>query len=98
VARGWKAGKLERTTTWKEEKKWQSQTMVEQESDTDPIPDPDLHPLTTLNQRNFKEAGETLDANWFQGDAEQKEMVQAKQMHEGHSEMARVWKSPRLVK
>jgi hypothetical protein len=49
--------KLERTTIWKEEEKRQSQTMVEQGSDADPIPDPDLHPLATLNPRNFGDAG-----------------------------------------
>ena len=86
--------KLGRTITWKENKKRQSQTMVEQESDADHIPDPDLHPLATLNLRNFGEAGETLDANWFQGDVQQ--MVWSKRVHEGDSEL-RVRKSPRVT-
>ena len=64
--------------------------MVKQGSEADPIPDPDLHPLATLNPCNFGEAGEALDANWFQRDVEQKEMVQAKQMHKGQSKLAHV--------
>jgi hypothetical protein len=39
------------------------------------VPDPDLHPLTTLHMVNFKDIGETLSWDWFLGDVEQKEVV-----------------------